>query len=118
MELTDLELNKKIAEIDGYKGDDFYLFENKYPMVKTNKKGHLYWTAIEFNPITDKALCFDLMVKHEISHYATLGNAFKQHRAFYEYITEDDGIERFTVMHKDLQRAILLAIVAKFEAVK
>ena len=56
--MTDLEICKRIAEIEGHlaiqssnEGKDFIFV----PHVK-----------VEYNPLTDKALCFDLMVKHKV----------------------------------------------------
>ena len=58
MKLTDLEICKRIAEIEGYKTS-----------VTDVKKG--VWASIHkndcygwYNPLTDDALCFQLMVKY------------------------------------------------------
>lgn len=61
-ELTDLEICKRIAEIEGF---DYQVIEPLFP----NRGAHI---AVgdnlprTYNPLTDKALCFELMVKHQI----------------------------------------------------
>lgn len=64
MELSDLEICKKIAEIDHGEayvdGDDTGNFINlNHPM--SDRGGEMY------NQLTDDALCFKLMVKYKIS---------------------------------------------------
>ncbi len=60
--MNDLEICKRIAEIEGYKVSTDVrpscgaAYVNMYP---NNCYGN-------YNPLTDKALCFDLMVKHNI----------------------------------------------------
>ena len=59
-DLTDLEICKRIAEIEGYRVSTDVrpscgsAYANIYP---DNCYGN-------YNPLTDKALCFDLMVKY------------------------------------------------------
>jgi len=62
--MTDLEICKRIAEIEHgsayIDGDDTGNFINlNHPM--SDRGGEMY------NPLTDKALCFDLMVKYKAS---------------------------------------------------
>ncbi len=60
--MTDLEICKRIAEIEGYhvstdvKPSCGSAYANIYP---DNCYGN-------YNPLTDKALCFDLMVKYDV----------------------------------------------------
>ena len=65
-ELSDLEICKRIAEIEGvphkidtnYLGEKSALLPNSY--CEKNKCSFVY------NPLTDDALCFKLMVKYEL----------------------------------------------------
>ena len=59
MELTDLEICKRIAEIDG-KTDIESIPSAVYDDSILNNSGL-------FNPLTDDSLCFQLMVKHRIN---------------------------------------------------
>tara|TARA_R110002111_G_scaffold74952_1_gene119063 strand:+ start:638 stop:949 length:312 start_codon:yes stop_codon:yes gene_type:complete len=65
-ELKDLEMCKKIAEIEGI---DY--FESDGIISSQNELGQ----CREYNPLTDDALCFQLMVKYEVSvdsHYGVV----------------------------------------------
>ena len=57
-ELTDLEICKRIAEIEN-KGDCFNWFDTF--AIRTE----MYAEREEYNPLTDDALCFQLMVKYD-----------------------------------------------------
>mgnify|MGYP003636529076 FL=1 len=60
-ELTDLEICKRIAEIEGFLTDP----DDKYPRYLRFKSGeHVGYKT--YNPLTDDALCFKLMVKYKI----------------------------------------------------
>jgi hypothetical protein len=95
-ELTDLEICTRIAEIEGL--NDFTYFED------VNGERQLSVNKNHFNPLTDKALCFDLMVKHEMEffRYAKTWNC-----SWYG--------EHPSIQDKNPQRAICLAIIAKHE---
>ena len=67
--MTDLEICKRIAEIEGL------LWVVAYPNTNKEFIGLINGNDLtgtppeligEYNPLTDKALCFDLMVKHNI----------------------------------------------------
>jgi hypothetical protein len=58
-ELTDLQICKKIAEIEN-KGDCFNWF-NTFAI-----RTEMYAEREEYNPLTDDALCFQLMVKYDM----------------------------------------------------
>ena len=73
-ELTGLEICKKIAEIEG---KEFYLLESgedTYPMIKVWSDSVFkdkcipkrFFESHDYNPLTDDALCFQLMVKYKI----------------------------------------------------
>jgi len=54
--MTDLEICKRIAEIEGETIEHIY----KYVLFISR-------TEDVYNPLTDKAMCFDLMVKYKVS---------------------------------------------------
>ena len=60
-ELTDLEICKRIAEIEGFT----FCTGGKYARVEVRRDNTVYG-YVDFNPLTDKALCFDLMVKYGV----------------------------------------------------
>jgi len=108
--MTDLEICQKIAEIEGVHWMPAYpnqpnefvglISENDFCGTPPELIG-------KFNPLTDKALCFDLMVKHEIGiDYVTLA---RRCQAFYGTDISQNFID------KNPQRAICLAIIAKHE---
>tara|TARA_R110002051_G_scaffold301683_1_gene369645 strand:+ start:740 stop:991 length:252 start_codon:yes stop_codon:yes gene_type:complete len=78
--MTDLEICKRIAEIEGISD---YIFIN-----------------YDYNPLTDKALCFDLMVKHKVDT-EWWGDELGA------YIPVNDG----EIHDKNPQKAICLAII-------
>ena len=58
--LTDLQICKRIAEIEGVQ----YTIEN--PRFGIEHVQPLYDTELIYNPLTDDALCFQLMVKYDM----------------------------------------------------
>ena len=104
--LTDLELCKKIAEIEGV---EIYEEDNQFYGLCIFKVQHTVGLGPEvFNPVTNWNLTGPLMVKYGIIYCPC----------------SDGGVARYG--DKDLdycadespQRAILMAIVAKDEALK
>ena len=95
-ELTDLEICKRIAEIEGI---DFQI-QNKKILPKDPANAIKDKLTDVYNPLTDKALCFDLMVKHDIWLSSVRSNKFL---ATYSLCR---GIEC-----QNPQRAICLAII-------
>ena len=71
-ELTDLEICKRIADIEGKKGHEFMwafvLSENYNEAVNESHSNSYSFSPChyEYNPLTDDALCFQLMVKYKI----------------------------------------------------
>lgn len=61
MKLTDLELCKAIADIEGVKINEVHGL-----LLPANLGGRATY-ADRYTPITDKALLFDLMVKHKVT---------------------------------------------------
>ena len=87
--MTDLEICKRIAEIEGECIEHIHgdvLFVSR--------------TEDVFNPLQDKALCFDLMVKHRVDVEWWKGECSA-------YIGFKDG----EIHDKNPQRAICLAII-------
>ena len=93
--MTDLEICKRIAEIEGYrvstdvKPSCGSVYANIYP---DNCYGN-------YNPLTDKALCFDLMVKYNV--------VFLDSEASVTTLHSCNGYAE----HPDPQKAICLAII-------
>jgi len=98
--MNDLEICKRIAEIEGYKVSTDVrpscgaAYVNMYP---NNCYGN-------YDPLTDKALCFDLMVKYDVRVEPSDCNA---------WIDNEDGYPEHEIIHHDgtLQQAICLAII-------
>ena len=101
-DLTDLEICKDIARIEGKKvimGDgserNTLFFIDGYSEKYGIKLDHKY------NPLTDKALCFDLMVKYVVDFFHRDGT----------YSASDN--KSFVVDDAKPHRAICLAIIAQ-----
>jgi len=104
-DLTDFELCKCIAEIEGheipnpdewYVEDEFFIIENE--------------CSERYNPITDDALCFRLMVKYEVVvNYAMM----EVHIIDDNAIEYDNGCAALISFNSpdEIPRAILTAIV-------
>ena len=61
-ELTEMEICKKIAKIEGHIFAKWSEKQNKPAILKegSTNQGRVY------NPLTNDALCFQLMIKHEV----------------------------------------------------
>ncbi|MCP4394965.1 MAG: hypothetical protein GY804_11970 [Alphaproteobacteria bacterium] len=64
--LTDLEICKRIAEIEGFEFDvlNGRIHAKPFTVTEVFSCAHV---GFIFNPLTDDALCFQLMVKHGIT---------------------------------------------------
>jgi hypothetical protein len=95
--MTDLEICKRIAEIEGV--------QHQLEMEDT-PSCYVYSDHLnkEYNPLTDKALCFDLMVKHDVRVEPSDCSA---------WLDNEDGYPECEVIHHEgtLQEAICLAII-------
>jgi hypothetical protein len=107
--LTDLEICKRIAEIEDYTTkvdrDGFVCAtNNKLIGLHAHTKGGYY---PNYNPLTDDALCFQLMVKYEvcICHYGSI--AFIQS----DYTDKPNKSQCSFDGKDDLNKAICLAII-------
>jgi hypothetical protein len=56
-ELTDLEINKRLAEIEGL---EFWVHENIAIMIGS------CWDSQEYNPLTDDGLCLRLIFEYGV----------------------------------------------------
>ena len=103
--LTDLEICKRLAEIDGaFKSSSDGVHVAAYFNVGTGI--HTYESVIHgYNPLTDDALCFKLMVNHyiEIGLYGTWYGCFKGDKP-----KGSDGCLSYEL---NINKAICLAII-------
>jgi hypothetical protein len=108
MELTDLEICKRIAEIEGFEFRVGSLTSvtpvGVWPKVPFKDVGMSLGSS-SYNPLTDDALCFRLMVKYEVGVDTYTDTAYilsdytnRTHKAV---ISIDD----------DINKAICLAII-------
>ncbi len=105
--MNDLEICKRIAEIEGFEFDVKTLFIGGplgvWPKCGFKKVG-MSTASGSYNPLIDDALCFQLMTKYKVS-------------VFYEYgyaaIVDDDSGEYVgdANLHKSPNKAMLLAII-------
>lgn len=103
--MKDLEICKRIAAIESHTVDCEF---RDFIVVKNGGDGKA------FSPLKDKALCFDLMVKHRISFEEVYSIETGESEGF--IATWLDG-EYYKESHdKNPQRAICLAIIKKFES--
>ncbi len=102
MSMNDLEICKRIAEIE----DVDFQIQNKKILPKDPANAIKDKLTDVYNPLTDKALCFDLMVKHKVE-VEWCGNECAT------WIYNEDGYPEYKVLHHDgtLQQAICLAII-------
>ena len=118
--MKDLDICKRIAEIEGL---EFYLLESgedTYPLIKVWSDSVLvgkdipkrFFTAHDYNVVTNDALCFQLMVKYKITTEFT---RYYEHlksttvKAFYDD-KADNGYGAF-IRDINPNKAICLAII-------
>lgn len=100
MELTDLEICKRIAEIEGY--SKFGTVWGDLVIVSNEDD------TTSYNPLTDDALCFRLMVKYGITFdFYTHDNG---HKVYYGWV-DNKGIDVEVKDCETLNMFILLAII-------
>ena len=93
-DLTDLEICKEIARIEGKKVHEDNSQLTGFALLDSESYEC-------FNPLTDKALCFDLMVKYVVDFFHRDGT----------YSASDN--KSFVVDDAKPHRAICLAIIAQ-----
>ncbi len=100
--MEDLEICKRIAEIEGLSARMMKSAFGVKLMIMRNDHGGYG----EYNPLTDDALCFRLMVKYQIEF------DFKNKRAIYD-APNKDPMYRSWVKFDDipLKKALCLAII-------
>ena len=109
--MDDLSICKRIAEIEGFKArinapyrDDFkHVIAEGYAKTK-DKMG--YWDDV-YNPLTNDALCFQLMVKYRIK-FSWLWSANDGTDHYEAYINNGGSWCKFD---KSPNKAICLAII-------
>tara|TARA_R110002020_G_scaffold467655_2_gene691421 strand:+ start:9225 stop:9596 length:372 start_codon:yes stop_codon:yes gene_type:complete len=104
-ELTDLEICKKIAEIEG-KYTELLDKQASYNarLVHVQEKANITrW----FNPLTDDALCFKLICKYEVNIDHYYGTAYIQS----DYTGKTNVGQSSFSDDEELNKAILLAII-------
>ena len=97
MELSNLEICKHIAEIEGYV---HAANDTGQSFVQVSPDTYL----VSYDPTADKTLCWDLMVKHEIKLSRNRDNEYV---GMWSHCRGEDD--------KDPQVATCLAIIAKHE---
>ena len=100
--MNDLEICKRIAEIEF--NDLIDCYEHKFDGICIDKPmcGMVFREA--YNPLTDDALCFQLMVKYrcKLSQYSD---------GFYAFSTWEHHNSGNSVLHESPNKAICLAII-------
>ena len=98
--LADLEICKRIAEIEGL----MFCTGNRYARIEIWKDRKVYKYE-KYNPLTDDALCFKLMVKYSVRVEPENCSAWTDN---------DDGYPQYEVIHCEgtINKAICLAIIA------
>ena len=94
--MNDLEICKRIAEIEN-KGDCFSWF-NTFAI-----RTEMYAEREEYNPLTDDALCFQLMVKYEICLRKDMGAV--------PWVCTNNKIQGYLSRDSSPNKAICLAII-------
>ena len=95
-DLTDLEVCKRIAILEN-KYDELLGKQASYNsrLVHVQEKANITrW----FNPLADKALCFDLMVKHEIDFHPLRCGMGVYHKAHWEIHLNGGDFEEFSCL--------------------
>ena len=110
-ELTDLQIIKRIAEIEGLIN---HIYFNKVQVDRTqNKSIETSWIGWEdYNPLTDDGLCFRLIIKHDIvrvwESYDQLGWYYTD---LQNYLNTTGNREVFLVDEHGENKSALLAII-------
>ena len=116
--MTYLEICKRIAEIEGKKGHEFMgvfvLSENYNEAVNESHSNSYSFSPChyEYNPLTDDALCFQLMDKYSVS----INTHFQNPDTKQAYVTYLKGFrvvttDVFSINDLGINKAICLAII-------
>lgn len=99
--LTDLEICKRIAEIEGFTT----IAHEGYECCSVNSEGVI--SHIPFNPLKDNGLCFQLIIKYKVRiHWLWEENDGTPH--YEAHISEDGSDIKYD---KAPNKAICLAII-------
>ena len=124
-ELTDLEICKRIAEIGGVEAHEFrgsIVLSNDYNEVVNSVKSGRYSpervakliNGYAYNPLTDDAICFQLMVKYDI-RVESFEPTLKDGSDGYEYHCYKQGALNYAKntlsISKSPNKSICLAII-------
>lgn len=108
--MTDLEICKRIAEIEELLNTRVILGENEHLQVNVGDFDLPLW--VTYNPLTDDALCFQLMVKHGVD--------FVNRKDYYEVMfikLNDSPLENWdSIEDENPNKAICLAIIEANES--
>jgi len=100
-ELTDLEICRRIAEIEGL----MFCTGNRYARIEVWKDGRVFKYE-KYNPLTDDALCFRLMIKYGVWRWSN-----PRKGKFNACIKDAQG----WISGESLNKAICLAIIGSGE---
>jgi hypothetical protein len=100
-ELTDLEICQRIAEVEGVE---------LMPYRQGDRTAFSAGSQTIYNPLTDDALCFSLMLRHQVS--VTYGEYAVNAEILIE---KKDGEHSFATQAYCPKRAICLAIIVSKE---
>jgi hypothetical protein len=109
--LTDLEVCKRIAEIEGYTlNSEWGVADENSVLVNIRDDKFTI-----FNPLTDKALCFDFLTRHSLNLHREWSGLWSACNVC-TYDHDENPIDFDTYESDESpQRAICLAIIAKHE---
>ena len=105
-ELTDLEICKRIAEIEKLPHRLEEGMNDKFINAST-----IYGDVCEYNPLTDDALCFQLMVKYAIEVKPPLKGVQENTKVAWSVFNGIDDFDNYYLYNASTNKAICLAII-------
>lgn len=111
MELTGLEICKRIAEIEGlmFEVAAESLFLTASELSGSKNKNHWSYEYSDYNPLKDDALCFQLMKKYKIDVVWVSSLLDKDNRAYAKNTALSNLVNEKP--KRDVNKAICLAII-------
>ena len=107
--MTDLEICKRIAEIEGLAHT---LENNCFGDGKSVYADTANHTGLKhYNPLTDDALCFQLMVKYAIEVKPPFTGVQVNTKVVWSIFNGIDDFDNYYLYDKNTNRAICLAII-------